>query len=56
MSDSIYLLAPGDKLIQMSEESYLLEADLQKLLSMACKDRVIDNLDHTVVRRLMGEF
>ena len=31
-------------------------ADLQKLLSMACKDRVIDNLDHTVVRRLMGEF
>lgn len=32
------------------------DADLQKLLSIAFKDRFIDSLDHPVVRRLMGEF
>lgn len=32
------------------------EADLQKLLSIAFKDRFIGDLDHPVVRRLLGEF
>ena len=32
------------------------DADLQKLLSLAFKDRFIDNLDHPVVRRLLGDF
>ena len=31
-------------------------ADLQRILSIAFKDRFIDSLDHPVVRRLMGEF
>lgn len=31
-------------------------ADLQKLLGIAFKERFIDSLDHTVVRRLRGEF
>ena len=29
---------------------------LQRLLEMAFKDRYIDDLDHPVIRRLMGEF
>lgn len=32
------------------------EADLQKLLSVAFKDRFIDSLDHPVAKRLLGEF
>ncbi len=32
------------------------EADLQKLLSVGFKDRHIDDLDHPVVRHLLGEF
>ena len=30
--------------------------NLERLLEMAFKDRYIDDLDHPVVRRLMGEF
>lgn len=32
------------------------DADLQKLLSVAFKDRFIDSLDHPVAKRLLGEF
>lgn len=32
------------------------EADLQKLLSIGFKDRLIDDLDHPILKRLRGEF
>jgi hypothetical protein len=32
------------------------EADLQKLLSIAFKGRLIEDLDHSVLKRLRGEF
>jgi len=32
------------------------ELPLERLLEMAFKDRYVDNLDHPVIRRLMGEF
>ena len=32
------------------------EANLQKMLSLAFKDRYIDTLEHPVARRLLGEF
>ena len=32
------------------------ELPFERLLEMAFKDRFIDNLDHPVIRRLMGEF
>jgi hypothetical protein len=32
------------------------EADLQKILSIAFRDRYIDSLEHPVVRHLLGEF
>ncbi|MGD9671451.1 MAG: hypothetical protein AB7U75_20780 [Hyphomicrobiaceae bacterium] len=32
------------------------DLSFQRLLEMAFKDRYVDNLDHPVIRRLMGEF